>query len=387
MDKPRAYTESHPWITFKFDFNKLDPHCWLLLGEIASKIDHLSTAPMRPEVRREFHRLMLVRGAHATTAIEGNTLSEEMVGQIEKGKTEVPPSQSYLRQEVENVLRAFGHITKAAAARQYEPVKPEFILHAHKLIMTNLPYEKGQPIGVFRSIEVGVARYAAPPAQDCPYLVDKLRTWLNEPEWKREHLVAYGVIRAILAHLYLAWIHPFADGNGRTARAIEFSILLDARVPHTAAHLLSSHYNATRAEYYRQLDRSSKAKGPPFEFIRYALQGFADGLRDQVRTLTKQHIDLAWTEHIYEIFQTNTGSAAKRQRDLALAIGRNEEGLSSRELGKLPTDLIATYMRLHARTLVRDLRKLVDMQLIRIKDERWRANKDIVLSTRAFRRS
>ena len=86
------------------------------------------------------------------------------------------------------------------------------------------------------------------------------------------------VLQAIVAHVYLAMIHPFGDGNGRTARLIEFYILLRAGLPDIASHILSNHYNDTRQEYYRQLDlcvRERDLSG----FIRYAVLGFRDGLK------------------------------------------------------------------------------------------------------------
>ncbi len=79
-----------------------------------------------------------------------------------------------------------------------------------------------------------------------------------------------------MAHLYIAWIHPFGDGNGRTARFLEVKILLRAGIPTVAAHLLSNHYNATRSAYYRQLQRASASGGYVAPFIQYALQGFID---------------------------------------------------------------------------------------------------------------
>src|SRR5258708_25331431 len=94
--------------------------------------------------------------------------------------------------------------------------------------------------------------------------------------------IIYGIIRAVIAHLYLAWIHPFGDGNGRTARLIEYRILLACGVPSPAVHLLSNHYNLTRTEYYRQLDRASGSKGEYIPFVEYAVQGFVDGLRQQL---------------------------------------------------------------------------------------------------------
>ena len=69
------------------------------------------------------------------------------------------------------------------------------------------------------------------------------------------------VIQAIVAHVYIAMIHPFGDGNGRTARLIEFYILLRAGLPDMASHILSNHYNDTRQEYYRRLDQMRPGEG------------------------------------------------------------------------------------------------------------------------------
>ena len=76
-------------------------------------------------------------------------------------------------------------------------------------------------------------------------------------------------------HVYIAMIHSFGDGNGRTVRLIEFYILLRAGLPDIASHILSNHYNDTRQEYYRQIDlciRERDLSG----FVRYVVQGFRD---------------------------------------------------------------------------------------------------------------
>lgn len=64
--------------------------------------------------------------------------------------------------------------------------------------------------------------------------------WKAAPAPGSQNRVAFGIIRAILAHLYLAWIHPFGDGNGRTARSMELHLLMDSGVPSAAAQLLNS---------------------------------------------------------------------------------------------------------------------------------------------------
>ena len=83
----------------------------MLLGEARSKVDHLAWSLLKPDVRDEMLKVYLAKGAQATTAIEGNNLSEEEVAAIVAGTAaNPPPSQEYLYREVENILGAFNGI-------------------------------------------------------------------------------------------------------------------------------------------------------------------------------------------------------------------------------------------------------------------------------------
>ena len=132
-----------------------------------------------------------------------------------------------------------------------------------------------------------------------------VHAWPVRPN-RREDRTASAILRAVVVHLYVAWIHPFGDGNGRTARLAEFLILAGEGVPSPCAHLFSNHYNITRAEYHRQLDRSSRAnsgRGDPLGFLLYSLQGFVDGLREQSRFIAGIQLKLDWEHFVYGEFQ------------------------------------------------------------------------------------
>lgn len=92
----REYERTHPWITFRLDLGRFPWSLWMLLGEAQSRIDHLCGVPLRPMTAEMLHRVYLAKGAMATTAIEGNTLSEEDVLKHLDGRLEVPPSKEYL---------------------------------------------------------------------------------------------------------------------------------------------------------------------------------------------------------------------------------------------------------------------------------------------------
>ena len=97
MDK--EFTNTHPWIKFKFEVDTRDYRFWLDMGEVSSKCEHLSGVPLGPDIAKKLNEIFLAKGVLATTAIEGNTLNEEQVlKQVENGTLELPPSQEYLKQ-------------------------------------------------------------------------------------------------------------------------------------------------------------------------------------------------------------------------------------------------------------------------------------------------
>src|SRR5690348_3770018 len=96
----RPYTTSHPWITFgPLDLQHAGAELWMLLGEARSKVEHLALALLKPAVAEEMTRVYLAKGVHATTAIEGNTLTETQVMEIVEGRGNVPSSRQYQERE------------------------------------------------------------------------------------------------------------------------------------------------------------------------------------------------------------------------------------------------------------------------------------------------
>jgi hypothetical protein len=99
----RKFSESHPWLTFNLNsLQQAGPMFWMLMGEAQSKIEHIAGTPLRPNVSEELHKLFPAKGAAATTAIEGNPLTEEQVRASLDKLFIAPPSQEYIQQEVNN---------------------------------------------------------------------------------------------------------------------------------------------------------------------------------------------------------------------------------------------------------------------------------------------
>ena len=381
----RAYEGSHPWIRFRSDLERATPQLWALLGQAAARCEQVARAVLPPAAASEMHKLYLIKGARATTAIEGNTLSEAQVRDRLDGQLELPISQEYLGREVDNILRACEDIFAQVMTGEAPALTPEWIREANRLVLAGLEehLEEGVVPGEIPPFSVVVARYRGAPREDCPFLLHRLCEWLEEDaDWLEleAHLggpTAAALLRAILAHLYIAWIHPFGDGNGRTARLAEFLILARAGVPSPATHLLSNHYNLTRANYYRQLDRSSRAnggRGDALGFLLYSLRGFLDGLEEQCRYVEGVQSLLAWEHYVYRRFRCHPRSPAmNRRREVVLELGRRATAVGKHEIPELSTGLARRYSTRTLKTLTRDLNWLLANELLERESGAYRA--------------
>lgn len=380
----RAYAATHSWITFKADLRGGGVELWLALGEAMSKITHIAGVPLRPATAAALHRLYLAKGARATTAIEGNSLTEEQVLQHLEGKLKLPPSQMYLAKEIDNILAASNKIAKDVLEGGGGVLSPERICEFNRLVLDGLELEKDVVPGQFRKRPVIVASYRGAPAEDCAYLIAEMCRWLNDSalgaDAKTIPIMGYAIFRAILAHLYLAWIHPFGDGNGRTARLLELQILLAAGVPMPAAHLLSNHYNQTRTEYYRALDKTSRSGGDVVPFIVYAVLGLVDGLRAQLEVIRDQQWEVAWENHVHSAFKDNKGPTADRRRWLALDLTKKEPPVPRSSITDLSPRLARAFAGKTEKTLTRDLNELQRMRLVLREKDGFVANRGLILA-------
>lgn len=382
------YQSSHPWITFQLRLPPDRLHLWLRLGEVTSKIEHLAGVPLRPDLARELHEIYLAKGALATTAIEGNTLSEEQVKLQIEGKLSLPKSQQYLQQEVQNILDVCNREAAELVAIGGNPppqLSVDLIKAYNRDVLKGLSLDADVVPGEIRSHSVLVGNmYRGAPAADCEFLLGRLCEWLNGIDFEpadEELRIPLALVKAVVAHVYLAWIHPFGDGNGRTARLVEFHLLFASGVPLPAAHLLSDHYNLTRTEYYRELARASGSGGDLIPFISYALQGFLDGIRAQIGRVREQQMRVAWENFVHDRFrQFKVSPTQKRRRDLVLELTAHD-WVDTGNVALLTPQIARDYATAGDRMLQRDLNAVAALNLVERRHGKVRARTELV---RAF---
>ncbi|MDP2709493.1 MAG: Fic family protein [bacterium] len=224
------------------------------LTAIAEAKGIIDRAKILPQQELRLRRQAVIRMTHHSTEIEGNRLN---LGQVEalyaKKKIDAPDRDIY---EVKNYLSALKYIEKIVADKK--PLAEKVILKIHKLVTdkTLAPEFSGHyrpgPIYVVRR-RLGLPQeimYTGPVAKLVPKLMADFAAWLKDSE-KQE---INPVIAAAIAHLEIAAIHPFNDGNGRTARALATLILYERGYDFRRLFALEDYYNTNRPAYYQAIN-------------------------------------------------------------------------------------------------------------------------------------
>jgi Fic family protein len=371
----KLYRE-YPHLLFKEHWT-LNKRCLIMLGQCVSFVKAISNTPIMPAYYEELMKLSLIKGAQATTAIEGNTLTDEEIEKLKAGE-KLPPSKEYQEIEVRNILDAFNEILRETVYEEKEQlITSDLLLRFHKLVGKDLGEHFNAIPGRFRNSDVVVGSYRCPDHRDVPFLINRYCQWLREQFRYEEgkQLFSDIIIQAIVAHVYLEWIHPFGDGNGRTGRLVEFYILSRGGNPDIALHILSNYYNQTRPEYYRQLDKASKMRDLS-EFIEYALLGLRDGLQLTLEKIQASQLQSTWQKHVYDVFENveiKQKEVFKRRRRLALEIPIDKK-FTFKEIPLINMKLAHLYSGISEKTLERDLSELLALKLIHVENGSYFAN-------------
>lgn len=253
------------------------------IAEAKGIIDRVKILP-KHELR--LRRQAMIRMTHHSTEIEGNKLNMQQVEALyAKKKIDAPDRDIH---EVKNYLNALKYIEKVVAEKK--PITEKIILKIHKLVTdkTLAPQYCGHyrpgPIYVVRR-RFGMPQetlYTGPDAKKVPELMKDFVTWLKESEEKEMN----PVIVAAIAHLEIAAIHPFNDGNGRTARALATLILYQRGYDFRRLFALEDYYNTDRQSYYKAINVGKtydKRRIDLTSWLEYFVKGFKKEI-DEVKT-------------------------------------------------------------------------------------------------------
>lgn len=263
-----------------------------LVGTIMEKIGQLnnySDLNKMPILRRNNR----IKSIHSSLAIEANSLTFNQVKDVINGKLVIGEQKEI--QEVKNAYKAYEMI------KELNPYKIKDLLNIHK----TLTYLTVEESGVFRKGSEGVfdennnCIFVAPKPEFVERLMNDLFSWMKD---NKDNI--HPLILSSIFHYEFVFIHPFSDGNGRTARLWQNIILSNWKeifeyVP------IESQIKKYQREYYKSIDICNK-NGNSNVFIEFMLTMIDEVLEDLISSTQKEitHIN-AYVNKLLNVMDYN----------------------------------------------------------------------------------
>lgn len=263
---------------------KFEPH-FTITPKVANALMRIEairqtflTLPVTPLVLKNLRETARLFTTHYSTQIEGNRLTQEEVSQVVH-KNQHFPGRERDEKEVKGYYAALEAL-ETRVARQ-DPVSENLIQTLHALVMSDgrvtvkpTPYRDGQ--NVIKDSASGTIVYMPPEAHDVPGLMKGLVNWVNQ-----QGDLPCPIIAGI-AHYQFATIHPYYDGNGRTARLLTTFILHLGGYDLKGVYSLEEYYAKHLQAYYDALTVGpshnyylGRAEADITQWVEYFCEGMA----------------------------------------------------------------------------------------------------------------
>ena len=259
--------------------------CLLRIEKAKEKAAHLPVTPTVLSSLRETARLFTT---HYSTMIEGNRLNTDQIEVVLKHEGHFPGRERD-EGEVKGYYAALAQVEKWAA--QGIKVTEKMIQTLHGLVMADgrthikpTLYRDGQ--NVIRDVRTKAIVYMPPEAKDVGNLMHAMIAWVNEnPEMPCP-------IVAGIAHYQFATIHPYYDGNGRTARLLTTLLLHLGGYDLKGLYCLEEYYARNLGAYYEAISIGEshnyymgRANADISKWVKYFVQGMAESFENVIKRM------------------------------------------------------------------------------------------------------
>jgi len=318
------------------------------LVEITSAREIILNAYLVPKWEISLRREALIRATHASTAIEGNPLTLEEVDQLAQGREVIATRKA--KQEVLNYLKVLESIEKYQLKGK---ITEKIILKLHKDITKDTienPFYEGK----YRDIQVYVGNrvtgeiiFMPPKPENVLGLMEEFVDWLNSDDTYQLN----PVLIAGIAHYEFVRIHPFVDGNGRTARALATLILYLREFDIKRFFALDDYYDSDRTAYYNALKSVDQKALDLTNWLEY----FTDGVFISMSKVKERVLRLSLEKHKKEL----KGQIALTERQIKIVehIQRN---------GRITSGEVAKMFNITRQAALKELSKLVKFEIIKL---------------------
>tara|TARA_B100001248_G_scaffold262700_1_gene261110 strand:+ start:5997 stop:7091 length:1095 start_codon:yes stop_codon:yes gene_type:complete len=262
------------------------------LMRIEAAKEKVGLLPVNPTVLASLRETAKLYTTHYSTMIEGNQLKPEEVKQVIKLEEHFP-GRTRDEHEVKGYYAALAQLEQYAA--QNHPITEKIIQTLHALVMSDgrtkikpTPYREEQ--NVIKDGSTGAIVYMPPESKDVPSLMKNMVSWIKE-----SHELPCPLVAAI-AHYQFATIHPYYDGNGRTARLLTTLILHLGGYDLKGLYSLEEYYAKNLLGYYRAISVGpshnyylGRAESDITDWVEYFTEGMAYAFEKVVSQMEVSH--------------------------------------------------------------------------------------------------
>jgi len=227
----------------------------------------LSQIPLQRNWADEMQRVQLKREVAGTSRIEGAEFTDK---ELDAAMSETPEQlQTRSQKQAAAAKRTYDWI---AGLQSDRPVDADLIKEVHRMIVTGADDDRCEP-SVLRGRDVNVT-FGSPPhrgaegGDECARAFAGLCRALAHEFQRHDPLV-----QAIALHYHFAAIHPFLDGNGRTARALEALMLQRVGLPGMLFIAMSNYYYENKPAYLAALTSTRAGNHDLTPFLLFGLRG------------------------------------------------------------------------------------------------------------------
>ncbi|NOY69837.1 MAG: Fic family protein [Deltaproteobacteria bacterium] len=362
---------------FAFSHNYSQAEIEPLEIEFRLLYDTLKELPILPKQAQEFELELTRRSIFSTAAIEGNPLREREVAEI----IDNDPKQTLdeiKKREIYNLKKSYDQLTNITPESEFI-LSESFIKSIHKTVTDQLNYDSCIP-GSYRShvVKVGDKQHGG---VDTPpkCLKDIQNLMVEYIQWFHSYSIhdLPPVIRSAIAHYYLVLIHPFADGNGRTARLIEAAILRASGIKYLPT-MLSNYYYKEIDEYFIAISLSEKSRENDITpFVKFVLKGAIDSL-NEVKSRITSYIRKSVLQNYFSELLCNKIITTRQLEFLSLLIEFPENKAVTINGVQRELPFRTLYATVSDRTARRDLMKLHELNLLKTTETGFKLDRQIL---------
>ena len=321
------------------------------LVEIERVRGFLDAVKLKDDWIADMQKKALILESHHSTHIEGTALSLEQAQSILEGK-KVKGVNRDDEIELLNYKKAMDFISRYLG--KDDPVTEGVIRKLHKITVKSVRGGQADP-GTYRKIQNYVVNsrtreviYTPPPPFGIPLLMREFVDWLNKDKDVSPILIA-GIAQFQFVH-----IHPFIDGNGRTARLLSTLILYKTCYDFKRLFTISEYYDKDRPSYYEAIQSVRNNNMDMTAWLEY----FVDGLRSQMEEIQKKGKKIIVSEKIVKALESHNLNLRQEKIVRFLVISKR---IDNEQCQKLCGSI--------RRTATRDLASLVQKGLLIMKGE------------------